>query len=116
MEPAILFHHAIHCPPADVNAILLKRKADAIHAVVAIIRMLFENLFDLSRKKLTAAVPAPVSKPPVITGLAQVQNTAHVRDEGWYHHSWCALRAAETPGPCLLKRLTCRFLRSGSLY
>ena len=116
MEPAILFHHAIHCPPADVNAVLLKRKADAIHAVVSVIRMLFENLFDLSRKKLTAAVPAPVSKPPVITGLAQVQNTAHVRDEGWYHHSWCALRAAETPGPRLLKRLTCRFLRSGSLY
>ena len=116
MEPAILFHHAIHRSPADVDAILLKRKAYAIHAVVAIIRMLFENLFDLSRKKLTAAVPAPVSKPPVITGLAQVQNTAHVRDEGWYHHSWCALRAAETPGPCLLKRLTCRFLRSGSLY
>ena len=78
MEPAILFHHAIHCPPADVNAILLKRKADAIHAVVSVIRILFENLFDLSRKKLTAAVPAPVSKPPVITGLAQVQNTAHI--------------------------------------
>ena len=78
MEPAILFHHAIHCPPADVNAILLKRKADAIHAVVSVIRMLFENLFDLSRKKLTAAVPAPVSKPPVITGLTQVQNTAHL--------------------------------------
>ena len=78
MEPAILFHHAIHCPPADVNAVLLKRKADAIHAVVSVIRMLFENLFDLSRKKLTAAVPAPVSKPLVITGLAQVQNTAHL--------------------------------------
>jgi len=73
MEPAILFHHAIHCPPADVNAVLLKRKADAIHAVVSVIRMLFENLFDLSRKKLTAAVPAPVSKPPVITGLTQVR-------------------------------------------
>lgn len=78
MEPAILFHHAIHRSPADVDAVLLKRKADAIHAVIAVIRMLFEDLFDLSRKKLTAAVPAPVSKPPVITGLAQVQNTAHI--------------------------------------
>ena len=28
-----------------------------------------------------------------------VQCFPHVRDEGWYHHSWCALRAAETPGP-----------------
>ena len=64
MEPAILFHHAIYCPPADVNAVLLKRKADAIYAVVSVIRMLFEDLFDLFRKKLTAAVPAPVSKPP----------------------------------------------------
>ena len=36
------------------------------------------DAYDLSRKKLTAAVPAPVSKPPVITGLAQVQNTAHL--------------------------------------
>ena len=44
------------------------------------------------------------------------QGFPHVRDVGWYHHSWCALRAAETPGPRLLKRLTCRFLRSGSLY
>ena len=78
MEPAILFHHAVHRSPADVDAVLLKRKADAIHAVVSVIRMLFENLFDLSRKKLTAAVPAPVSKSPVITGLAQVQNTAHI--------------------------------------
>lgn len=71
MEPAILFHHAIHRSPADVDAVLLKREADAIYAVVSVIRMLFENLFDLSRKKLTAAVPAPVSKPPLITGLAQ---------------------------------------------
>ena len=36
-----------------------------------------------------------------------------VRDEGWYHHSWCALRASETPDGRLQKRLTCRFLRSG---
>ena len=36
-----------------------------------------------------------------------------VRDEGWYHHSWCALRAAETPDGRLSKRLICRFLRSG---
>ena len=32
---------------------------------------------------------------------------------GWYHHSWCALRAAETPDGRLSKRLICRFLRSG---
>ena len=35
---------------------------------------------------------------------------------GWYHYPRRALRAAETPGPRLLKRLTCRFLRSGSLH
>ena len=28
---------------------------------------------------------------------------------GWYHYPRRALRAAETPGPRLLKRLTCRF-------
>ena len=42
-----------------------------------------------------------------------------VRDEGWYHHSWCALRVAETLDGRLQKRLTCRFLRSDgcrSLY
>ena len=50
----------------------------AIHAVIAVIRMLFEDLFDLSRKKLTAAVPVPVSQPPVITGFAQVQDAAHL--------------------------------------
>ena len=32
---------------------------------------------------------------------------------GWYHHSWCALRVAETLDGRLSKRLTCRFLRSG---
>ena len=32
--------------------------------------------------------------------------------QGWYHYSRCALRAAETPGPRLSKRLTCRFLVS----
>ena len=45
--------------------------SSASHAVVAIIRMLRKNCVDLDRKKLTAAVPAPVSKPPLITGLAQ---------------------------------------------
>ena len=39
-----------------------------------------------------------------------------VRDEGWYHHSWCALRVAETPDGRLSKRLFCRFLRLGSLH
>ena len=39
-----------------------------------------------------------------------------VRDEGWYHHSWCALRVAETLDGRLSKRLTCRFLRPGSHY
>ena len=34
-----------------------------------------------------------------------------VRDEGWYHHSWCALRVAETLDGRLSKRLICRFLR-----
>ena len=34
-----------------------------------------------------------------------------VRDEGWYHHSWCALRAAETLDGRLSKGLICRFLR-----
>ena len=71
MEPAILFHHAVHRSLADVDTVLLKREAYAIHAVVAIIRMLRKNCVDLDRKKLTAAVPAPVSKPPLITGLAQ---------------------------------------------
>ena len=33
--------------------------------------------------------------------------------QGWHHYPRRALRAAETPGPRLLKRLTCRFLRSG---
>ena len=33
--------------------------------------------------------------------------------QGWYHYSRCAPHAAETPGPRLSKRLTCRFLRSG---
>ena len=62
MEPAILFHHAGHRSPADVDAVLLKREADAIHAIIAVIRMLFEDLFDFSRKKLTAAVLIPVSQ------------------------------------------------------
>ena len=35
VEPAILVHHAVHRSPADVDAVLLKREADAIHAVVA---------------------------------------------------------------------------------
>ena len=35
---------------------------------------------------------------------------------GWYHYPRRVPRAAETPGPRLLKRLTCRFLRSGSLH
>ena len=39
-----------------------------------------------------------------------------VQDEGWYHHSWCALRVAETPDGRLSKRLFCRFLRLGSLH
>ena len=39
-----------------------------------------------------------------------------VRDEGWYHHSWCALRVAETLDGRLSKRLICRFLRLGSLH
>ena len=34
--------------------------------------------------------------------------------QGWYHYSRCAPHAAETPGPRLSKRLTCRFLRSCS--
>ena len=70
--------YAIHRSPADVDAVLLKREAYAIHAVVSVIRMLFEDLFDLSRKKLTAAVPVPVSKPAVIAGFAQAQDTAHL--------------------------------------
>ena len=41
------------------------------------------------------------------------QGFPRVRDEGWYHHSWCALRVAETLDGRLSKRLTCRFLRSG---
>ena len=40
----------------------------------------------------------------------------NVRDEGWYHYPRRALRAAETPDGRLSKRLTCRFLRSGSLH
>ena len=51
MEPAILFHHAVHRSPDDVDAVLLKREAYAIHAVVAIIRMLRKNCIDLDRKK-----------------------------------------------------------------
>ena len=38
---------------------------------------------------------------------------------GWYHHSWCALRVAETPDGRLSKGFICRFLRSDgcrSLY
>ena len=38
------------------------------------------------------------------------QGFPRVRDEGWYHHSWCALRVAETLDGRLSKRLTCRFL------
>ena len=34
--------------------------------------------------------------------------------QGWYHYSLCAPHAAETPGPRLSTRLTCRFLRSCS--
>ena len=78
MEPAILFHHAIHRSPADVDAILLKRKADAIHAVVAIIRMLRKNCIDLDRKKLTPVPLFPVSQPAVIAGFAQAQDAAHL--------------------------------------
>ena len=40
----------------------------------------------------------------------------NVRGEGWYHYPRRALRAAETPDGRLQKRLTCRFLRSGSLH
>ena len=40
----------------------------------------------------------------------------NVRGEGWYHYPRRALRAAETPDGRLSKRLTCRFLRSGSLH
>ena len=32
--------------------------------------------------------------------------------QGWYHYSRCVPHAAETPGPRLSKRLTCRFLVS----
>ena len=39
MEPAILFHHAIHRSPAEVDAVLLKREADAIHAVIAVMQL-----------------------------------------------------------------------------
>ena len=39
-----------------------------------------------------------------------------VRDEGWYHYPQRTLRAAETPDGRLSKRLTCRFLRPGSLH
>ena len=78
MEPAVLFHHAVHRSPADVDAALLKREADAIHAVIVVIQMLFEDLFDLSRKKLTATVPVSVSKPAVIAGFAQAQDAAHL--------------------------------------
>ena len=39
-----------------------------------------------------------------------------VRDEGWYHHSWCALRITETLDGRLSKRLICRFLRPGGHY
>ena len=39
-----------------------------------------------------------------------------VRDEGWYHHSWCALRVAETLDGRLSKGFICRFLRLGSLH
>ena len=35
---------------------------------------------------------------------------------GRYHYPRRALRVAETPGPRLSKRLTCRFLRLGSLH
>ena len=44
----------------------------------------------------------------------RAQYFLNVRGEGWYHYPQCALRAAETSGPRLLKRLTCRFLRSCS--
>ena len=39
-----------------------------------------------------------------------------VRDEGGYHDPRRAPRAAETPDGRLSKRLTCRFLRPGSLH
>ena len=39
-----------------------------------------------------------------------------VRDEGWYHHSWCALRITETPDGRLSKRLICHFPRSGGYH
>jgi hypothetical protein len=54
----------------NIDAVLLKRKADAIHAVVAVIRMLFEDLFDLDRNKLTAAVLILVSQSAVIPAYA----------------------------------------------
>ena len=44
------------------------------------------------------------------------QGFPHMRKRGWYHYPRCALRAAETPDGRLSKRLTCRFLRSGSLH
>ena len=66
MEPAVLFHHAVHRSPADIDAVLLESHADAIYAVVVIIRMLCKNFFDFDRKKLTATMPVPVSKPAIV--------------------------------------------------
>ena len=41
-----------------------------------------------------------------------VQGLSVCARQGWYHYSRCAPHAAETPGPRLSKRLTCRFLVS----
>ena len=53
-------------------------------------------------------------------GLYALHSGLSVRaKDGRYHYPRRALRAAETPGPRLSKRLTCRFLRSDgcrSLY
>lgn len=49
----------------------------------------------------------------IVACIPWAQCFPHVRDEGWYHYSRCALRAAETPDDRLPKGLTCRFLRLG---
>ena len=50
-------------------------------------------------------------------GLYALHSGLSVRaKDGRYHYPRRALRAAETPGPRLSKRLTCRFLRLGSLH
>ena len=42
-----------------------------------------------------------------------VQGFPRVRDEGGYHHSWCALRAAETPDGRLSKAANLPFSEVG---